>query len=244
MLVRHPLLREADLAERRQRPLPVRGQLAHRDPAVGHLGPGRIDALLLQLLAASHVILRCPHRHLTGVRQPKACGGVSTARPAQTGRSPGRDASHGVFRIVAMMLADVLRSASDEQLAALLMARRDLATPPPADTEVLARRAATAGSVARACEQLNARQLAVAEALLLLGADTEPVAKTAVDDLLGVDAADDLAALERLALCWSADEGVSTLPAVREALGPFPAGLGRSLPALAGEDVAELLTGL
>ena len=97
-----------------------------------------------------------------------------------------------------MMLADVLRSASDEQLAALLMARRDLATPPPADTEVLARRAATAGSVARACEQLNARQLAVAEALLLLGADTEPVAKTAVDDLLGVDAADDLAALERL----------------------------------------------
>lgn len=143
-----------------------------------------------------------------------------------------------------MMLADVLRSASDEQLAALLMARRDLATPPPADTEVLARRAATAGSVARACEQLNARQLAVAEALLLLGADTEPVAKTAVDDLLGVDAADDLAALERLALCWSADEGVSTLPAVREALGPFPAGLGRSLPALAGQDVAELLTGL
>lgn len=140
-----------------------------------------------------------------------------------------------------MMLADVLRAASDEQLAALLLARRDLATPPPADTEVLARRAATPGSVARACEQLNARQLATAEALLLLDADTKPVPKSAIDELLGIDAAEDLAALERLALCWSTDEGISTLPAVRETLGPFPAGLGRSLPTLADADVAAML---
>src|SRR5690606_26258515 len=62
-----------------------------------------------------------------------------------------------------------------------------------------------------------------------------------IDELLGIDAAEDLAALERLALCWSTDEGISTLPAVRETLGPFPAGLGRSLPTPADADVAAML---
>ncbi|MGH3433292.1 MAG: helicase-associated domain-containing protein, partial [Thermocrispum sp.] len=83
------------------------------------------------------------------------------------------------------MLAHALRAASDEQLAALLLARRDLATPPPADTDVLARRAAGVGSVARACEQLNARELAAVEALLVLDADREPAELPAVDRLLG-----------------------------------------------------------
>lgn len=63
-------------------------------------------------------------------------------------------------------LADALRAATDDELAALLLARRDLATPPPADSAVLATRAGSAGSVARACEHLNSVGLAALEALL------------------------------------------------------------------------------
>jgi len=156
------------------------------------------------------------------------------------------------------MLADALRAASDVQLAALLQARRDLATPPPADTDVLARRAGSTGSVARACEQLNSLELATLEVLLLLDADRTPVGRPAVNELLGVDAAPALAALQRLALCWGAPNAsfvspgapndalgagsspaeLSVVPAAREVLGPYPAGLGRPVPALAEVDLA------
>src|SRR5690606_6107750 len=106
---------------------------------------------------------------------------------------------------------------------------------------VLAGRAATAGSVARSCEQLIARQPATAEALRLLDPGTKPVPKSAIDQLLGIDAADDLAALARLAMGSSSDGGINALPALRAPLGPFPAGLGRSLPTPADADVAAML---
>lgn len=136
-----------------------------------------------------------------------------------------------------VMLLHSLRAASDEQLAGLLLARRDLATPPPADTDVLARRASSAGSVARACEQLDTGQLAALEALLLLDADSTPVSPDAVSELLGADCTPSVEALQRLALCWGSDGGLEVVAAAREVLGPFPAGLGRSVPALSGVDL-------
>src|SRR5690606_27039329 len=62
-------------------------------------------------------------------------------------------------------LAEWLRERSDEELAALLRARPDLATPPPADTSVLATRVGSRSSVARACEDLDAFALSTLEAL-------------------------------------------------------------------------------
>ncbi|MER6877654.1 hypothetical protein ABT279_46630, partial [Amycolatopsis sp. NPDC000673] len=66
----------------------------------------------------------------------------------------------------ATSLADWLRAVSDDALAELLRTRRDLSTPPPSDTTVLATRAGTPGSVARACEDLDTFTLAVIDALL------------------------------------------------------------------------------
>ena len=72
-------------------------------------------------------------------------------------------------------MAEWLRTQDDAPLSALLRARPDLATPPPADTSVLATRAATRASVARACEDLDSFTLAVLDALVVAGADTTPV---------------------------------------------------------------------
>jgi len=63
-------------------------------------------------------------------------------------------------------LADWLRTLDDETLSALLRARPDLATPPPADTTVLATRAGTRASLTRAAEELDAGTLAVLDALV------------------------------------------------------------------------------
>lgn len=141
-------------------------------------------------------------------------------------------------------LADSLRAATDDELAALLLARRDLATPPPADSTVLATRAGSAGSVARACEQLNSFGLAALEALLLLDADTAPVTRSAVDEVLGVDAGDAVRASRTLALLWGDDEALRVVPSARDVVGPYPAGLGRALASLDGIDLTGAVAGL
>ncbi|WP_158882054.1 helicase-associated domain-containing protein [Amycolatopsis anabasis] len=141
----------------------------------------------------------------------------------------------------ATSLADWLRAASDDALAALLQTRRDLATPPPADTGVLATRAGTPGSVARACEDLDTRTLAVLDALLLAGADTEAVPVTAVAELVGADVRAPLDLLRDRAVAWGDDDAVRVVPAAREVSGPFPAGLGASAPVLAGTDLEARL---
>ncbi|WP_026422967.1 helicase-associated domain-containing protein [Actinokineospora inagensis] len=135
-------------------------------------------------------------------------------------------------------LTDWLRAGDDDRLAAVLRARPDLATPRPANSTVLATRAATRASVARAAEGLDTFTLAVLDAFLAAGADQEPVPSGAID--LGVPPERVSAAVEQLrllAIAWGDDDGVSLVPAAREAGGLFPAGLGRPSPGLDGVDV-------
>lgn len=138
----------------------------------------------------------------------------------------------------ATTLAEWLRSATDDELAALVRARPDLATPPPADSSVLAVRAGTPGSVARACEELNTHELAALDALLLAGADSAPTPPAGVQRLLGAPARPALEHLRGLALVWGPWEALHLVPSARDVLGPFPAGLGREVPALDGVDLA------
>ncbi|CCH27836.1 helicase-associated domain-containing protein [Actinosynnema sp. NPDC047251] len=137
-------------------------------------------------------------------------------------------------------LAEWLRAQDDTALVALLRARPDLATPPPADTMVLATRVGSRASVARACEDLDTLTLTVLEALLVLDADQRPVRLADVDALFDVDvrAATDL--LRARVLVWGDDDALSTPPATRDAVNPFPCGLGRSVPSLAGADLSGL----
>ncbi|MFE9743761.1 helicase-associated domain-containing protein [Saccharothrix saharensis] len=138
-------------------------------------------------------------------------------------------------------LAEWLRAQDDSALVALLRARPDLATPPPADTTVLATRIGSRASVARACEDLDTVTLTVLEALLVLDADLAPVSRSAVQELFGeTDISAALDALRARALLWGGDHALSTPPATRDAVNPFPCGLGRSVPRLADADLSAL----
>ncbi|GDY30188.1 hypothetical protein GTS_18210 [Gandjariella thermophila] len=146
-------------------------------------------------------------------------------------------------------LADWLRAQHDDALVALLRARPDVATPPPADTTVLATRVGTRTSVARACEDLDTLTLAVLEALLVLNADAEPVTLGAVAAAFGDTVPPERVrpAVDRLrgiAIAWGPDEELAVVPAAREAAPAFPGGLGRSVPELAEADLATTLTEL
>ncbi|SNS76473.1 Helicase conserved C-terminal domain-containing protein [Geodermatophilus pulveris] len=144
-------------------------------------------------------------------------------------------------------LASWLRTRSDEQLAALLAARPDVARPAPSDVVALASRLAVPVSVDRALDELDAATLQVLDVVLLAGTD-------------GVDAADLPGALPELpdgvleggveqlttrALLWG--DGVLHAPEpVRRAV-RYPAGLGRraaelrlALPADLPRALAEL----
>ncbi|WP_121001755.1 helicase-associated domain-containing protein [Saccharothrix australiensis] len=137
-------------------------------------------------------------------------------------------------------LAEWLRARDDAALVALLRARPDLATPPPADTAVLATRVGSRASVARACEDLDTLTLTVLEALLVLDADQRPVAVEEVRRLFDVDVRPAVDVLRARALVWGDDAALSTPPAARDAVSPFPCGLGRSVPGLADVDLGAL----
>ncbi|MDX8143558.1 helicase-associated domain-containing protein [Lentzea sp. BCCO 10_0061] len=130
-------------------------------------------------------------------------------------------------------LADWLRAQDDAALVALLRARPDLATPPPADMSVLATRVGTRASIARACEDLDTFTLAVLEALVVQGADAEPVALPTLGEILGPDVKprplkQAVGRLRSLALAWGDDDALSVPPVTREAFGSYPGGLGRT----------------
>src|SRR4051812_30234828 len=124
-------------------------------------------------------------------------------------------------------LAAWLRTRSDEQLSALLVARPDVARPAPSDVVALASRLAVPVSVDRALDELDAATLQVLDVVLLaptdgVAADELPAALSELpDDVLAT-------ALERLstrALLWG-DELLRAPDPVRRAV-RHPAGLGR-----------------
>ncbi|WP_432493872.1 helicase-associated domain-containing protein [Kineococcus auxinigenes] len=142
-------------------------------------------------------------------------------------------------------LAEDLRARDDAELEALLAARPDLATPLPASTTALAARATTRASVQRALDALDTSALQVAEVLSVL---PEPTSATAVSRAWGVRANDVLARLRTRALVWGPDRRLHLVHAVRDLLGPHPAGLGPPLADALGrrspQRLAELLEDL
>ncbi|WP_427383876.1 helicase-associated domain-containing protein [Janibacter sp. G56] len=125
-------------------------------------------------------------------------------------------------------LAEDVRARSDEELAALLVARPDLARPMPADLTALAARASTTASVQRAIDHLDRPRLEVLEAALISGS---PIDLPAIVGLTGqspdaVEAAADH--LRFLALLWTSPEGRHVVRAAGDVLGPHIAGLGPS----------------
>ncbi|MEW9265842.1 helicase-associated domain-containing protein [Kineococcus endophyticus] len=142
-------------------------------------------------------------------------------------------------------LAEDLRARADEDLRALFAARPDLAAPLPTSSSALATRATTRASTQRALERLDTPLLQVAEVLTVL---PDPTSVTAVSKAWGAKAGDVVAELRRRALVWGPDRRLHLVSAVRELLGPHPAGLGPSLADALGrrspQRLAELLEDL
>lgn len=89
---------------------------------------------------------------------PVAKKQAEAQRPASAGVAPARPARS---------LADDIRGRTDDELAALILARPDLARPAPADLTSLAARASTRASVQRCLESLDRGHLQVLEAVLV-----------------------------------------------------------------------------
>ncbi|MFN8157269.1 MAG: helicase C-terminal domain-containing protein [Candidatus Nanopelagicales bacterium] len=127
-------------------------------------------------------------------------------------------------------LADDLRSRTDDDLAVLLAARPDLVHPVPADLAALATRATTSASTGRALDRLDTFALQVVTALAAL-----PDPTTYADLLAGLPGVDDATVrpvvelLRQRALAWGPDDELHLVVPVREALGPYPAGLGPAM---------------
>jgi hypothetical protein len=128
-------------------------------------------------------------------------------------------------------LTEWLRARADAQLAELLRRRPDLALPAPVDLPTLAGRLNVRTSVQRAVDGLNAFTLRVLEALVLAAATDLTVTLHDTRDLLGPVATEDVEhALEELlalALVWGEPADLHLVSPVRDAVGTYPAGLGR-----------------
>lgn len=127
-------------------------------------------------------------------------------------------------------LMEWLSSAGKRTVVHLLRARPDLAVPPPQNTRILATRAASRASVARACDRLDAFRISVLEAAVLAAAAHEPAPRSRIAGWLGpdVDGEHLTAAIEELrglALLYGEDP-YAVPAAVGEVLGSFPGGLG------------------
>lgn len=122
--------------------------------------------------------------------------------------------------------ADYLRSLDDAALERLFSLRPDLISPTPPDYAALSVRANSGPSIARVIDSLNAFELQVLEALLVL---TEPIKVKELEKITATSARFVYAKFEDLGLIY---EGVIPTQ-VRESMGAEPAGLGpRSLTKL------------
>src|SRR5690242_11669673 len=124
-------------------------------------------------------------------------------------------------------LAAWLRTRSDEQLAALLTARPDVARPAPSDVVALANRLAVPVSVDRALDELDATTLQVLDVVLLAPTDGVEAAElvAALPELPEDVVAAALGELTTRALLWG-DDVLRAPDQVRRAV-RYPAGLGR-----------------
>ncbi len=121
-------------------------------------------------------------------------------------------------------LAEELRRWPEERLAALLLARPDLATPAPQDSTQLASRAATRASLLRALDGLSRPELIVLDALAVAGPmDRDHLREVVHAEPPSVDAAVDR--LLDLALAWEAPDGLRALGTVADAIGSSGSGL-------------------
>ncbi len=139
-------------------------------------------------------------------------------------------------------LADQLRGWPDERLADLMRARPDLASPVPQDSSQLASRAAVRSSLLRAMDGLTRLELAVLEALVVVG----PCPREVVAGTVRADPGRVAEALDRLlalALVWEAPDGVRALTGVADGLvGPGAVGGVRPRsPEVEDADVARRL---
>ncbi|MEG9246976.1 helicase-associated domain-containing protein [Arthrobacter sp. Soc17.1.1.1] len=136
-------------------------------------------------------------------------------------------------------LAEHLARRSDDDLRGLLAVRPDLILPPVPDFAALAARASTRASLQRALENISRPHLQVIETIVVLSDDdARPVSR---DRLTGAFADPDPEAIDavladllgRALITGSVAEGFLPVGALPDAVGPYPAGLGRSFRALA-----------
>ncbi|MDQ4037050.1 MAG: hypothetical protein M3313_01535, partial [Actinomycetota bacterium] len=142
-------------------------------------------------------------------------------------------------RPLASSYAEWLRAKDDDWLAELLGARPDVARPAPPDVATLAGRLLGQVSTSRALDHLNAGELQVVEAMLLL---PSPVSRTELGTgLVGVPADDLGRSIERLiglGLVWGSQDALHVVEGVR-LLVNYPCGLGRTLGELTGAPDAD-----
>ncbi|KRF03939.1 hypothetical protein ASH00_14845 [Arthrobacter sp. Soil782] len=141
-------------------------------------------------------------------------------------------------------LAEDLASRSDAELRRLMSARPDVVLPPVPDFAALAARASTRVSVQRALEGLNTPQLMVLEAVVLttnldaaVGA-TATGLKASISSMTAKTLEPFLTQLHEVALLRTGPaargrRSYFPLESLHDALGPYPAGLGRPLALLA-----------
>ncbi len=139
---------------------------------------------------------------------------------------------------------DWLRSRDDAALTALLRARPDLLAPAPGDLAALARRLDTTASARRALDGLDKFGMQLLQGLVLLDAARSDVSVSRLRTFLGGPATkDEIAGMAATLQTLGLVRGSAVLhvpPAVVEALGANPAGLG----ATAGLDPAQMTAAL
>jgi hypothetical protein len=131
-------------------------------------------------------------------------------------------------------LADQLRGWSDEQVAALLAARPDLASPVPQDTSQLASRIGTRASVQAAVDQLSQLELTVLDAVVALGGTTSVQLLRARVNATPENVDRALARVRTMALLWGTDDSLRALSSLTDIVGTRLSRLGPPAAALLG----------